>query len=194
MPGPDPYFVKNDIYHLAEVISTNLTLAVRVIDDYNERVPVFPVTLRIESEGAEAFRNTGGFFCFVNLPAGTYEVHAESDFYFPATQTVDTSTLDPKNPLTELRLMPRPAYPFPFSATLVRGLVNDGAAVSGAAVTVAGKTIETFTDEKGEFVLYFFGIASENITIEITRNGSTKSLNTTIEEGKAISLGVIPFP
>ena len=73
-------------------------------------------------------------------------------------------------------------------------MVSDGSPVAKAEVEVVGKPIKTLTDEKGEFVLYFKGIEMENITVEIKKGGNTKSVNTTIEEGKAVSLGIVSFP
>jgi hypothetical protein len=101
---------------------------------------------------------------------------------------------DPKNPVVEVTLKPKPSYPFPGNATLVRGLVSNGGPVVDADINVVGKTIETKTDEKGEFVLYFKGIKQEAITVEIKKGGNTKSVNTTIEEGKTVSLGIVSFP
>jgi HSP20 family molecular chaperone IbpA len=72
-------------------------------------------------------------------------------------------------------------------------LVSNTAPVVNADVKVVGKDIETKTDEKGEFVLYFKGIKKEDIKIEIKKDGETKKISATIEEGKTKSLGRISF-
>jgi hypothetical protein len=62
-------------------------------------------------------------------------------------------------------LKPKPSYPFPPGATLIRGKVYDsaGEAISGAKVRVRGKDVENKTTEEGEFVLYFGPLTEEEI-------------------------------
>lgn len=105
------------------------------------------------------------------------------------------STIRALNYLLEIVLKPKPSYLFPVRATLVRGVVMGTVEpVVNADIGVLGKTIKTITDERGEFILYFKGIKKEDITIEIKKNGDTKNVNATIEEGKTASLGIITFP
>jgi len=73
-------------------------------------------------------------------------------------------------------------------------VVGVGGPVVNADVEVIGKAIKTITDERGEFVLYFKGIKTEVITIEIKKGVDTKTVPATIEEGKTISKRVISFP
>jgi hypothetical protein len=149
----------------------------------------------LKGTGVKAPRNVSGYYLFTDLPHGTYEVSIESELYFSEAATVDTPTLPPKNPVMEILLKPKPAYPFPSNATLVRGIVsNAGAVVADAVISVTGKAVKSTTNEGGEFVLYFKGIKSELITIEITKGANTKSVTATIMEGKTVSLGTIPFP
>lgn len=74
----------------------------------------------------------------------------------------------PENLIIRMMLKPKPSYPFPPGATLIRGMVYDSAeeAVSGARVRVKGKEIENKTTEKGEFVLYFGPLTEDEIIEE----------------------------
>jgi hypothetical protein len=141
------------------------------------------VKVTLEEGEIKAFKNLSGYHCFTDLYHKDYNLNIESDFYFPADKKIVIPLPDPKKPVDDTILKPNPVYPFPISATLVRGLVSNTGPVVNALVSVVGKTIETITDERGEFVLYFKGIKKEDITIEIRKDGDTKAVNTTIEEG-----------
>jgi hypothetical protein len=69
------------------------------------------------------------------------------------------------NMYANITLKPKPSYPFPPGATLIRGNVYDsaGEAVSGAKVRVKGKDVENKTTEEGEFVLYFGPLTEDEI-------------------------------
>lgn len=189
-----PYVTDKFIAYLGDVITTNLSLAVWLTDENTGKKPMGRVKVTLEEGEIKAFKNLSGYHCFTDLSHKDYNLNIESDFYFPADKKIVIPLPDPKKPVDDTILKPNPVYPFPISATLVRGLVSNTGPVVNALVSVVGKTIETITDERGEFVLYFKGIKKEDITIEIRKDGDTKAVNTTIEEGKTISLGIIVFP
>lgn len=74
----------------------------------------------------------------------------------------------PENLIIRIVLKPKPSYPFPSGATLIRGMVqdSDGNPVSEAKVEVAGKKVSNRTTVKGEFVLYFKALTEDDIIIE----------------------------
>ncbi len=190
-----PYVTEKFIAYIGDVVTTNLTFAIWLTDEYTLMAPIGGVQAMLKGTGFKAQRNLSGYYLFTDLPHGTYEVSIESELYFSEAATVDTPMLPPKNPVMEILLKPKPAYPFPSNATLVRGIVsNAGAVVADAVISVTGKAVKSTTNEGGEFVLYFKGIKSELITIEITKGANTKSVTATIMEGKTVSLGTIPFP
>lgn len=189
-----PYVTGEFIAYEGDKITTVLSLAVRLIDDFSGKETIGNVKVTIKEGDRKAFRNISGYYLFNDMNPGNYNVVAESDHYFSEETAVNIPQPDPKNPVMGVSLKPKPSYPFPGNANLVRGLVSDGGPVVDADVSVVGKTIETKTDEKGEFVLYFKGIKQEAITIEIKKGGNTKSVNTTVEEGKAVSLAIVSFP
>jgi len=189
-----PYVTGKFTAYEGDKLTTILSLAVRLIDDFTERETIGSIKVTIKEGDIKAFKNLSGYYLFSDMNTGNYNVAVGSDFYLPEETAVNIPQPDPKNPVVEISLKPRPSYLFPSYATLVRGLVSDGSPVAKAEVEVVGKPIKTLTDEKGEFVLYFKGIEIENITVEIKKGGNTKSVNTTIEEGKTVSLGIVSFP
>lgn len=189
-----PYVTNKFTAYPGDVKITNLSLAVWLVDDFTKDKPVDSVKVIIKEGEIKTIKNLSGYYLFNDLSPGNYTVRVESDFYFPVEESVNISHHTSKNPVIEITLKSKPCYLFPSNATLVRGKVSNSGPIADAEVTVIGKTIKTITDERGEFVLYFKGIKTEGITIEIKKDGNTKSANTTIEEGRTISMGVIPFP
>ena len=110
--------------------------------------------------------------------------------------TAGKTILALKNPVVTILLKPLPSYPFHDYATLIRGLLIDSGKnpVVDAIIKVPNLNLETRSDKKGEFVLYFCDIKNENISIEIEKNGKNKSVNITLEEGMMKSLGKVMFP
>ncbi len=189
-----PYVTDKFTAYPGDVISTHLSLAVQITDDYTKKEPLGDIQVKIKEGNINAFKNLSGYYLLTGLAAGNYNLAVESDFYFPEEKAVTLPHPDPKNPVASVVVSPRPLYPFPSSATVLRGLVSNANPVVDAEVSVIGKTLKTKTDGRGEFVLYFKGIKKEDITIEIKLSGNTKTVNSTIEEGKMTPLGIIPFP
>jgi len=189
-----PFVTEKFVAYIGDVVTSNLTFAAVLTDEYTQEGPVGGVQVKLKEGGLKATENLSGYFLFVDLAPGSYTILVESDHYFPAEKSVDTPTLDAKNPVVQMVLKPNPRYPFPARATLLRGVVTNAAPVNGANVSVVGKTITTVTDERGEFVLHFRGVKTEAVTIMIQKGGDTKSVGATIEEGKTVSAGMIHFP
>ncbi len=108
----------------------------------------------------------------------------------------DSTILALKNPVVTVFLKPLPSYPFRDHATLLRGLLLESAEnpVVDAIVKVAKLNMETKTDKRGEFVLYFHDTKNEEISIEIKKKGDTNSINISLKEGIMKSLGKVIFP
>jgi hypothetical protein len=194
MPLESPFVTEKFTAYIGDVVSSHLAFAVLLVDEYTQEGPAGGVEVKLKEGGPKATKNLSGYYLFTGLTPGVYTVNVESDYFSTVQESVDTSTLNPKNPVVQIVLKPSPGYPFPAGATLLRGVVTGGSAVPGADVSVIGKTMTTNTNERGEFVLFFRGIKTESITIVIKKGGDTKSVGATIEEGKTISTGTITFP
>lgn len=175
-----------------------------------EEAPLGAVTVRIENRReVRPYQKNGGLYCFVGtgsreegtfrwLENGTHTLTVDpepirSDWYRPEKRSLvvkdgkievvagdESLEVDPKLPVA-VALSPKPAYPFPAEATLIRGFAfvrKDGRKepVAGAAVTTTlrqlvydgnafvekDQRLETSTDSKGEFVLFLKRIVKDS--------------------------------
>lgn len=182
--------------YAGDVRSLTLSFAVWVIDDYTKEKPAGRIRMEIKETGKKASQNLSGYYFFTGLDVGKYTLSIKPELYFPEEITVDMSAFsDPKKPVveingkTEVALKPSPGYPFPASATLVRGQIesSSGKPVAGLRVGVNGKEIENLTDGRGEFVLYFKNIVkTEEVTLII--DGEAVEQSVTVQEGKTVSV------
>jgi hypothetical protein len=189
-----PYTTDKFISYLADESISRLSLAVWLTDEYTQSKPLYNVNVLIKEGNIYPSKNPSGYYLFNDLPDGNYNLIIESEAYFYKNALITLPRPDLKNPSVEVILKPRPSYLFPDNSTLVRGMLSNTGPIAEASVKVTGKAIETTTDERGEFALYFKGIKKEDIVIEFKKNGNSRTVNTTIEEGKTASLGIITFP
>ena len=174
-----------------QTVTTRLAVAVWLVDDFTGKSPIGSVEVLLEGLILKPVKNSSGYYLFLDLPGGEYQVRVKSDYYFDENETVILATLDPSNPVVEITLKPKPSYPFFPGTTLIRGRVldADGNPVLGAQVEVRGKGITNQTTEKGELVLYFKGLKDEDLKddkfIMIDRR-ATVSLEATYESANVI--------
>jgi hypothetical protein len=193
-----------------------LSLAVMLLDSFTEAAPRVAIRVRLkESPRAVAVRNQSGLFCFEEItPPGPYTLtldpeRVNSDWYYlEPTGAVWEDTFerpinlpmpDPRAPLEIATFVPRPSYPFPTNATLVRGKVTRGTpdGVAGAIVSTTYQhedppgapsspfAVRTLTDSQGEFVLFFKRLpgATQTITLTADKNGAQAQQPVIITEG-----------
>lgn len=184
-----------DNFYITDSLITKLSMALQITDSFTGEMVFDVVRVSIPENNKIAYKNPSGYFIFTDLRDGNYLVEIDSEIFFPVNKQIDTSSLDPKNPVVTINLIPKPAYPFPENATLIRGIVTRiTGPVENALIKVIGKQFETMTDERGEFALYFKDIKNEHIQINIQKGGDTKIITADVFERKTISTGIIPFP
>lgn len=185
--------------------SLNLSFAVWLVDDYTQKEPLGEVRVTLSGEKITALKplkNLSGYHTFSGLPEGTYTLSVDSEFYFSEERIVNTSSfVNSTEPVVEVILKPKPLYPFPGRATLIRGLLVPPAPepniLAGMTVKVISKStgldIRGIPDEKGEFVLYFREIipGKADIILEIKGEDVEKTLYVLIEEGQSKYTGII---
>lgn len=172
---------------LDEVFVTRVSLAVALVDNYTSVVrrdgreiilserPVGRLRVLLKELSREGILNPSGYFLFLNIPDGVYTLRVESENYLDEELVLSLPTSPPENPLVNIFLQPRPSYPFPPGATLIRGLVRDALdnPVAEAHVEIVGKNIGNRSIENGEFVLYF-GALKEADVIRINKKTFVK--------------------
>jgi hypothetical protein len=163
---------------------TRVSLAVALVDRYTSLVrrnaievvlserPVGRTRVLLREFSLEGRLNPSGYFLFLNIPDGIYTLHVEAEHYLDEEVPLSLPTSPPENPLVTIFLQPRPSYPFPAGATLIRGLAQDtaGKPVADVHVAVVGKNIANRSAENGEFVLYFNSLKEQDV---IRVNGKT---------------------
>ncbi|CAG0986311.1 MAG: hypothetical protein MPEBLZ_03317 [Candidatus Methanoperedens nitroreducens] len=191
-----PYITDTFVSYKGDTIITRLSLAVLLEDDYTGEEPVGYVEVMYREGNQKAIKNLSGYYTFTDMAAGNNTVSVRSKMYYSLELSVNPFLLDPKDPVLEILLKPLPSYPFPANATLVRGLLSnpDMNLTGNVNIKAIEPGIETISDNMGEFVLYFRDVKNKKITIELKKNGASKTVETNLDEGKTISLGKIAFP
>ncbi len=220
-----PVITDKLIGYPAETWRSSLSLALWLIDELTEQGLAVPVRLRLrERPGLRPSRNPSGYYLFNDLPAGRYTVVLElgGDELFlrprlgePWSQTLERRVAiplpDPLAPVVELRMVPAPAYPFPATATLIRGRVLWGQEPSAVAVVstayprvrrddpdaVDTETLETTTDRGGEFVLFLTRNAELQDSLMVTagiEGGAPRTQSVVFEQGKTTKNVEFTFP
>jgi hypothetical protein len=155
---------------------------VKLKDGFTGEAVALPVKVWVKSVGGspaapgdvDFITKTPGEYGFVDLASGTYEIRWESQYFFPPdNDSPETFTRkageDYKEPKV-VALRPKPSYPFPDGATLLRGVVvaaDDTPAERATVVIVERSESTASTDARGEFVIVFADLrrsetASEN--------------------------------
>ena len=119
---------------------------------------------------------------------------------------------DLRSPLVEVTLSPKTSYPFPNNATLIRGTVTEGAPsveVAGAIVSTAYEqvdpddsdqtivvAVETRTDRKGEYVLFFQSMPgkTEQVFLTAVKDGQQVQRQVEITEGATLKAEPLHLP
>ncbi len=205
-PEPDSASKGSDKRHeyvFSVPSSLNLSFAVWPVDDYTQKEPIGKVRVRLKEGNIKAVKNLSGYHTFSGLPDSTYTLSVEPELYFPEERVVDTSSYSgSKEPVIEILLRPRPLYPFPDRATLLRGiLAAENGLPAGITIKATAKEPSKVTDmevrgipdEKGEFVLYLRGPVKgkTGVTLEIKGERVEKTLSTVVEEGHNTFVGII---
>jgi hypothetical protein len=119
--------------------------------------------------------NPSGNFLFLNIPDGIYTLRVEAEHYLDQELVLSLPASPPEHPLVTIFLQPRPSYPFPTGATLIRGLVRDAVdnPVAEARVEIVGRNIVNHSLQNGEFVLYFAALREQDV-IRVNRQTFVK--------------------
>ncbi len=74
-----PYITDRFTAYLADILTTRLSLAVWLIDEYTQVKPAGDVKVLIEEGDINAVKNLSGYYLFNDLADGNYNVVIESD-------------------------------------------------------------------------------------------------------------------
>lgn len=157
-----------------ERIKTNLSLAVMLKDDISpDKQVIGDVFLKASGIRKPVVKHSTGYFLLTNLSEGKYTITGGGKFYREGILTVDTKSINPKQPFAELSLNPKSSYPFPEGLTVLKGRITDTESkpVADASIKIEGMTESATSEDDGGFFIQFKALdADKNIVITITRD------------------------
>lgn len=160
---------------LDTTLVTHVSLVVALVDSYTNAQAIGRVRVLLKELSQEGRLNPSGYFLFLNIRDGIYTVCVESEHYLDEEIVLSVPASPPEHPLVTIFLQPRPSYPFPPGATLIRGLVHDAVdnPIADARVDIVGRNIANHSVQNGEFVLSF-GALREQDVIRVNRKTFVK--------------------
>ena len=150
---------------LDTTVVTHVSLAAVLVDSYTNARAIGQVRVLLNELSQEGRLNPSGYFLFLNIPDGIYTLHVESEHYLDEEIVLSLPASPPEHLLVTILLQPRPSYPFPPGATLIRGLVRDAVdnPVANARVEIVGRNIASYSVRNGEFVLPFGALREQDV-------------------------------
>lgn len=80
-----------------DTITTNLSLAISLIDDFTKREAKGHLKVMIKEGNISPIKNLSGYYIFTDLADGIYTVKIASEFYFPEERVIDFSKIKTSN-------------------------------------------------------------------------------------------------
>ncbi len=151
-----------------------LSLAVMLKDDLSpDKNTIGDVFLKATGVRKEILQHDTGYFLLIDLPEGEHVLTGSGHFYKPGNLTVDTKSIDPKQPFAELTLTPKSNYPFPGGITVLLGKIadKDYKPIANASITVTTMTESATSEDNGGFFIVFTMDGDINITLTINKVG-----------------------
>lgn len=179
--------------------SLSLSFAVQLIDHYTQKEPLGEIRVRLKEGNIIPIKNLSGYYTFSRLSEGKYTLSVESEIYFSKEVSVSIPFINSVEPVKKVTLRPRPLYPFPERATLLRGMLIAEPDILARIIIVkvvlktTNRKIWGIPDEKGEFVLYFWNTIKEkaHFDLVIRGKGIKQPVPASVEEGKSTYIRII---
>lgn len=92
-----PFILYKSSTRNGETITTNLSLAISLVDDFTQREATGHLKVMIKEGNINPIKNLSGYYIFTDLADGIYTVKIASDFYFPEERVIDISKIKTSN-------------------------------------------------------------------------------------------------
>lgn len=177
--------MNNKYGYLDTSFVSNLSFAVLPVDDFTGEQPIGSIRVSTKDPDRQGILNKSGYYLFLDLDnTAKYKVDISSDsgLYAMSETIIDLAKLreDPnfvKNPEVVIKLLPKPSYPFPLRASLIRGIVqgtsqntiNVKTPLMGAEVKIVERNLTYLTSQRGEYIFYFTNLRTGDIIEEGTK-------------------------
>lgn len=109
----------------------------------------------------------------LDLPEGKHVLKGGGKFYENGILSVDTKSIDLKNPFVDMPLSPKSNYPFPKGITILKGKVTDpeNKPISQALITVAAMNQNALSEDDGGYFIHFSSLDTDaTVTLDITKD------------------------
>lgn len=107
--------------------ATTLSLVVKLVDGYTGNGPIHlkETKVYLEEWPFQPIKKPDGYVVFTDLPKEPFTLVVMTDWYVDIRKTIDMATLDPKEPVQVISLMPSTSYPLTSGMTIVRMRLED---------------------------------------------------------------------
>jgi hypothetical protein len=92
-----PFISGKSANYNVDIITTSLSLAVSLIDDFTKREDKGHLKVMIKEGNISPIKNLSGYYIFTGLADGIYTLKIESEFYFPEERVIDVSKIKTSN-------------------------------------------------------------------------------------------------
>lgn len=158
-----------------ERVRKRLTIGVMLTDNIgSDKKAIGYVFIEAPGVKREIIKHKTGYFLFIDFPEGNYNLTAGGEYYQQKDFEVDTSTLQPDQPLVDILLDPKANYPFPDGMTVLKGKIvdTDYKPIFEASISIEGMNESSISEDMGDFFIQFDTIDEDkDITININKEG-----------------------
>ncbi|MCZ7382700.1 MAG: hypothetical protein O8C64_14160 [Candidatus Methanoperedens sp.] len=151
-----------------------LGLAVMLKDDLSpDKKTIGDVFLKATRVKKKIIQHGTGYFLLIDLPEGEHVLTGGGHFYKSGNLTIDTKSIDPKQPFAELALTPKSNYPFPGGITVLLGRIieKDYRPIANADINVTAMAQSATSEDDGGFFIMFTIDSDINVTLTINKVG-----------------------
>ncbi len=92
-----PYVTDKSTIYKGDSITTTLSLAISLIDDFTKKEATGHLKVIIKEGNIVPIKNLSGYYIFTDLVDGTYTVSITSELYFPEERGIDISKIKTSN-------------------------------------------------------------------------------------------------
>jgi hypothetical protein len=92
-----PYVTDKSTIYKGDSITTTLSLAISIIDDFTKKEATGHLKVIIKERNIVPIKNLSGYYIFTDLADITYTVSIESELYFPEERVIDISKIKTSN-------------------------------------------------------------------------------------------------
>lgn len=111
--------------HVKRFESPRVDFVVELIDDFTGFRVSREVQVYLEGQIKNPVVNPSGYFVFTGIEGAKHTLHVRCKYFFDVQCPIDLEAISETPPVMTVRLRPKGVYPFPSTATLIRGRIAE---------------------------------------------------------------------